>query len=88
MSTTNYAVSPGEYVNEWLEDNDITKEQLSCLTGVSEAKLDTILCSEPAPLEEHTAVLLSQVINIGTHVLMKMERQYRADIKRLGTNQE
>lgn len=81
---TNYAVAPGEYLQEWLDENDfeLTQADLAARLGMSRKNVNEILKGK-APITAETALKLEKVTDIPTNAWLVYEAQYRADSARL-----
>ena len=81
---TNYAVAPGEYLKEWMEDNEsgITQLELASRIGVSRKLVNGILCGRD-PITEETAIKLERVTGIPTDAWLRYEAKYRSDLARI-----
>lgn len=83
MSThTNYAVAPGEYLAEWLEETHTTQQQAAARIGVSRKQINEI-CNGRAPVTADTAFRLNRLTGIESETWLKIELQYRTDLARL-----
>lgn len=85
-SLTNYAVSPGEYIEEWMEDNYLTVEKLSEEMGVSCDELKSLISGKPAPMTLSLAVGLFEATGVKVDHWLRIEELYRSDLKRLNLN--
>lgn len=56
---SNYAVAPGEYLQEWLDENETTQQQAADLLGCSR-KLVNEIVNGRAPVTPDTATRLQQ----------------------------
>ncbi|MHA7227816.1 ImmA/IrrE family metallo-endopeptidase [Glutamicibacter soli] len=83
---TNYAVAPGEYIKEWLEDEDRTQASLARDLGVSPKHVSKLI--NGAVLTPELAMKLELVTSIPAKNWLALEAQYRADQARLGMEQE
>ena len=84
-----YAVSPGAYLAEWIEDegNGITQQQLADRLGVSRKLVNGIL-NHREPVTASTAILLERVTGIPSEAWLKYEAKYREDLARLKDGQD
>ena len=79
----NYAVAPGEYLKEWMDENgDITQEALSRRVGISRKTLNEILNGK-ATVSESTALRLEKVTGIRASVWLRHEAEFREEVARL-----
>ena len=79
---TNYAVAPGEYLQEWLDDKDLTQQQLADALGSSRNHVNELLHGQ-APVTSETALRLERVTTIPKDSWQRYEAAYRADLARL-----
>ncbi|TAP26881.1 ImmA/IrrE family metallo-endopeptidase [Arthrobacter sp. S41] len=84
--TTNYAVAPGEYIKEWLEDEERTQASLARDLGVSAKHVSKLI--NGAVLSPELALKLELVTSIPAKNWLALEAQYRADQTRLGMEKE
>ncbi|MBF4807118.1 MAG: helix-turn-helix domain-containing protein [Lancefieldella rimae] len=86
---TDYAVSPGAYLAEWIEEegNGITQQQLADKLGVSRKLVNGII-NNKEPVTADTAVLLERVTSIPVSAWLKYEAKYREDLVRLKDAQD
>ena len=40
MTATNYAVAPGEYLEEWIDDHDLSQQRVAELLGSSRKQVN------------------------------------------------
>lgn len=85
-SKTDYAVPTGEFIEEWLEDHDMTRAELSRRTGVSRKHITMVVAG--APVTPDFAMKLELVTHIPATRWLALEGQYRADVERLGLEHE
>lgn len=78
----NYAVAPGEYLAEWLDDNDMTQAEAAQRLG-SSRKLVNEIVNGRAPITADTAVRLTRLTDIPLDSWMRFEAAYRTDLARL-----
>ena len=81
---TNYAVAPGEYLKEWIEDSgsEMTQLELANRIGVSRKLVNGILCGRD-PITEETAIKLARVTGIPGDAWLRYEAKYRSDLARI-----
>ncbi len=79
---TNYAVAPGEYLSEWLEDERLTQQQLADRLGWSRKRVNEVVGGR-APVSADAAIKLERVTGIPTDSWLRFESAYRADLARL-----
>ncbi|MDO5286011.1 MAG: HigA family addiction module antitoxin [Actinomycetia bacterium] len=79
---TNYAVAPGEYLEEWIVDEGLTQQQVADRLGYSRKQVNDILHGR-APITDATAMRLERVVGIPAQTWLKYEALYRADRARI-----
>lgn len=84
---TDYAVPTGEFIEEWLDDNDLSQAELSRRMGVS-AKHVSKLIHGGVPLTPDVALKLSLVTGVPQEHWMTLEATYRADVSRLSAQEQ
>lgn len=84
MAQTNYAVPPGDYLTEWLQENDQSVGSLAFRLGVQPSYV-TELVTGKIPLTESVAVNLASLTGIPFDSWMRIERKYRTDSERIAT---
>lgn len=82
METTNYAVAPGEYLEEWIEANSLSQQRTAELLGSSRKQVNEIVNGR-APITSDTAMRLERVVGIPAKTWLKYEALYRADLARI-----
>lgn len=82
MTTTDYAVAPGEYLEEWIEDQGLSQQQVADLLGSSRKQVNEIVNGR-APVTSDTAMRLERVVGIPVKTWLKYEALYRADLARI-----
>lgn len=82
MTTTDYAVAPGEYLEEWIDDQGLSQQQVAELLGSSRKHVNEIVNGR-APITADTAVRLERVVGIPAAAWLSYEALYRADLARL-----
>lgn len=82
MSNTNYAVAPGEYLEEWIEDEGLTQARVADLMGVSRKHVNEIVNGR-ATITPETALVLERVVGIPAKAWLKYEAMYREDLARI-----
>lgn len=85
----NYAVAPGEYLREWIEEsgNGISQKALADRMGVSRKLVNGILCGRD-PITEETAIKLERVTGIPRDAWSRYEGKYREDLARIRDEEE
>lgn len=87
MTTIDYAVAPGEYLEEWIEDQDLSQQRVAALLGSSRKQVNEIVNGR-APITSDTAMRLERVVGIPAKTWLKYEAQYRADLARIADEQD
>ena len=82
MTNTNYAVAPGEYLEEWIEDEGLTQARVADLMGVSRKHVNEIVNGH-ASITPETALALEKVVGIPAKAWLKYEAMYREDLARI-----
>jgi addiction module HigA family antidote len=82
MSVTNYAVAPGEYLEEWIEDNGLSQQAVADQLGCSRKQVNEIVNGR-APITPETALRLERVAGIPASAWLRYEVTYRADLARI-----
>lgn len=78
---TDYAVPAGEFIHEWLLENDWTQARLARAMGVTPKHISKLIAG--ARLTDEVAIQLELVTGVPAHVWMSYENTYRADVARL-----
>ncbi|MGW5514037.1 HigA family addiction module antitoxin [Nocardia africana] len=86
MTATNYAVAPGEYLEEWIDDQGLSQQRVADLLGCSRKQVNEIVNGR-APITDDTAMRLERVVGIPADSWLRYEAAYRADLARI-TDQE
>lgn len=82
MTATNYAVAPGEYLEEWIDDRGLSQQRVAELLGSSRKQVNEIVNGR-APITSDTAIRLERVLGIPAKTWLKYEALYRADLARI-----
>ncbi|GMA33493.1 helix-turn-helix transcriptional regulator [Litorihabitans aurantiacus] len=82
MSTTNYAVAPGAYLEEWLEDEGLSQGQAAAMLGYSRKQVNEIVNGR-APITPDAATRLGRVTPIPAESWLLHEAKYRSDRARI-----
>lgn len=82
MNTTNYAVAPGEYLEEWIEAQSLSQQRVADLLGCSRKQVNEIINGR-APITSETAMRLERVVGIPADSWLRYEAAYRADLARI-----
>lgn len=78
----NYAVAPGEYLQEWLEDSGTTQQQAADQLGYTRKHVNEIIHGRSVITPE-TATRLHRLTGIPAKSWLIFEAGYRADLARL-----
>ena len=76
-----YAVSPGDHIEEWLDDQDINAAELARRLDVTPKHVSELL-SGKAPLSATVALGLERVTGIPARIWNRFEAGYREDLAR------
>jgi plasmid maintenance system antidote protein VapI len=84
MTERDYAVAPGEWIKEWIEDNKTTPADLATSAGISLGWLRKVLKGE-VKLSKVIALRISTVTSpdLRAENLLMYEEKYQADKRRL-----
>jgi HTH-type transcriptional regulator/antitoxin HigA len=82
MTETNYAVAPGEYLEEWIDNQGVSQQHVADLLGCSRKQVNEIVNGR-APVTSDTAIRLERVVGIPAHTWLRYEAAYRADLARI-----
>lgn len=82
MTQTNYAVAPGEFLNEWMTDKDHSQQDTAKLLGCSRKQVNEIVNGH-APITPETATKLAKVTGIPAEIWLRYEATYQADLARI-----
>ncbi|AUZ34419.1 hypothetical protein C3B78_08115 [Arthrobacter sp. PGP41] len=78
---TDYAIPAGEYIQEWLEENNWTQARLARAVGVTPKHISKLIAG--ARLTHEVAIQLEFVTGIAARIWMSYENTYREDVARL-----
>ncbi|MCL2784150.1 MAG: hypothetical protein FWD55_01685 [Propionibacteriaceae bacterium] len=78
----NYAVPTGEFIWEWIDDNDVPAAELATRLGVTHEYILELL-SGKAALTANLAMALESVTGIPADHWNRLEALYQADLIRL-----
>lgn len=79
---TNYAVAPGAYLQEWIEEHDTTPHNTAELLGCHPRQVNDIIQGH-TPITPNIAFQLERVTSIPTDSWLRYETAYRADTARI-----
>jgi addiction module HigA family antidote len=82
VTDTNYAVAPGEYLEEWIADHGMSQQRVAEMIGSSRKQVNEIVNGR-APITSDTAMRLERVVGIPAGTWLKYEALYRADLARI-----
>lgn len=82
MTATNYAVAPGEYLGEWIDDEGLSQQAVADLLGCSRKQVNELVNGR-APVTQETAIRLERVVGIPVDSWLRYEAAYRADLARI-----
>lgn len=82
MTATNYAVAPGAYLEEWIDDHGLSQQEVADMLGSSRKHVNEIINGR-APVTSETAIRLERVVGIPAAAWLRYEAAYRADRARL-----
>lgn len=82
MTTTNYAVAPGEYLEEWIEEQGLSQQHVADRLGCSRKQVNEIINGR-APITSETAMRLERVVGIPADSWLRYEAAFRADLARI-----
>ena len=82
MTGTNYAVAPGEYLEEWIDEHGLSQLRVAELLGCSRKQVNEIVNGR-APITADTATRLERVSGIPAGSWLRFEAAYRADLARI-----
>ncbi|WP_026874482.1 ImmA/IrrE family metallo-endopeptidase [Jiangella gansuensis] len=83
---TDYAVPTGEFITEWLDDHEVSQGELAQQMGMSRKHVNRVIAG--APLTPDFANRLQLVTGVPAARWLALEGTYRADIERLGQEEE
>ncbi len=82
MTATNYAVAPGEYLEEWIDEQGLSQQRVADLLGCSRKQVNEIVNGR-APVTNDTAIRLERVVGTPADSWLRYEAAYRADLARI-----
>jgi HTH-type transcriptional regulator / antitoxin HigA len=82
MTATNYAVAPGAYLEEWIDEHGLSQQQVADMLGSSRKQVNEIINGR-APITSETAMRLERVVGIPADIWLRYEAAYRADRARI-----
>ncbi|WP_045821459.1 HigA family addiction module antitoxin [Williamsia herbipolensis] len=87
MTNTNYAVAPGEYLEEWIDEQGFSQQRVADLVGCSRKQVNEIIHGR-APITADTARRLERVVGIPADAWLRYEAAYRADLSRIADEED
>lgn len=87
MTATNYAVAPGEYLEEWIDEQGSSQQRVAEQLGCSRKQVNEIVNGR-APITNDTAVRLERVVGIPADAWLRYEAAYRANLARIADQEE
>ena len=81
MSQTNYAIAPGEFLAEWLEEQRLSQAELARRMDVSPKHVSTLI--NGATLTPDTALKLARATGSSVKYWLGLEAKHRADLVRI-----
>lgn len=82
MTMINYAVAPGEYLEEWIDDQGFSQQRVAEMLGCSRKQVNEIVHGR-APITADTARRLERVVGIPADAWLRYEAAYRANLIRI-----
>lgn len=87
MTTTNYAVAPGAYLEEWIDEHGLSQQDVADMLGTSRKQVNEIVNGR-APVTSDTALRLERVVGIPATTWLRHEATYRADRARIAAERD
>lgn len=87
MILTNYAVAPGEYLEEWITEQGLSQQRVADLLGYSHKQVNELVNGH-APITNDIAIRLERVVGIPAESWLRYETTYRADLARIDTPEQ
>ena len=84
---TNFAVAPGEYLQEWIDGNGMSVGEFAVELGVTVAEIEDLLTGKEA-IGREIACQLERVTSIPSDSWIRFELKYREDLKRMSVGSE
>lgn len=82
MAETDYAVAPGEFLQEWIDDGEFTVHKLAQQLHWSDEKVSRFLEGKLA-VDDKIADDLERVTSVPSRVWQKYEALFNSDLDRL-----
>jgi addiction module HigA family antidote len=80
--STNYAVAPGGYLAEWIEDEGLTQGEVATRLGCSRKQVNEVVNGH-APVTADFALRLERLTDIPADAWLRYETRYRTELGRL-----
>ena len=80
--SASYAVAPGMYLQEWIEEASLTQQEAADRLGLSRKTVNGIIKGSQ-PITQETAIKLERVTSIPRDAWLRFEAKYREDRARL-----
>lgn len=80
--SASYAVAPGMYLQEWIEEVSVTQQEAADRLGLSRKTVNGII-KGTQPVSQETAIKLERVTSIPRDAWLRFEAKYREDLARL-----
>jgi HTH-type transcriptional regulator / antitoxin HigA len=87
LGDTDYAVSPGETLQELLEERGMSQRDLARRTGLSPKHVNKLLHGL-VPLSADVAVRLERVMGTPARIWNRLEANYRSDLERIRSKRD
>lgn len=85
-AATNYAVAPGQYLKEWIDEQGLSDHQVADLLEWNLKQLNEIV-NGLTPITSDIAGLLERVVGIPAESWLRYEVAYRADTARIAAQE-
>lgn len=80
--STGYAVAPGMYLQEWIEEASVTQQEAADRLGLSRKTVNCII-KGTQPVSQETAIKLERVTSTPRDAWLRFEAKYREGLARL-----
>lgn len=80
--SASYAVAPGMYLQEWIEEASLTQQEAADRLRLSRKTVNGII-KGTQPVSQETAIKLERVTSIPRDAWLRFEAKYREDLARL-----
>lgn len=82
IAQRNYAVAPGEYIQEWMQEHDVDRHNVAWQLGVALTYVDQLLAGKIA-LSDDTCAALEKLTTIPVEQWERLDAMYWKDKARL-----